>query len=153
MFVFTLKWNRKIALIIVIAAALILCALILAIGAGGKSAGVSGAPLLKTNTERVKFLENLGWEVDPTPIAEKKVVIPKEFSDVYSNYNRLQLDQGYDLSRFKGMEATIYTYNVTNYSGYTGSVVADLYVIGNRVVGGDIHSLALDGFMHGLKRT
>ncbi len=152
MFVFTLKWNRKIALLIVIAAAVLLCALILAIGAGSGSVGRSDSPVVKTNEDRVKFLESLGWEVDPMPVSEKIVVIPKEFSDVYNNYNRLQLDQGYDLSQYRGMEATIYTYTVTNYTGYSGNVVADLYVLNNEVIGGDIHSLAIDGFMHGLCR-
>ena len=149
MFVFTIKWNKKVALLIIIAAAVLLCAVILSIGNGGKhSAGVSTT--VKTNEDRLKFLESLGWELDAAPIGEKTVIIPKEFSDVYETYNQLQLDQGYDLSEYRGLEAIIYTYNVTNYTGYDGNVVADLYVMNYEVIGGDIHSLAIDGFMHGL---
>ncbi|MEA4894882.1 MAG: DUF4830 domain-containing protein [Oscillospiraceae bacterium] len=147
MFVLTLKWNKKTALLIVVAAAILLCAVILSVGAGGSSAGTQK---VKTNEDRIKFLENLGWEVDETPVGEKKVVIPREFSDIYNTYNQMQLDQGYDLTKYRGLEAVIYTYTVTNYTGYSGNVVADLYILNNEVIGGDIHSLAIDGFMHGL---
>ncbi|MEM5767523.1 MAG: DUF4830 domain-containing protein [Bacillota bacterium] len=160
MFVMTMKWNKKTALWIVIAAAVLLCGLVLAIaGGGGKDGGKGGgkgdipSQSFKTNEDRVSFLESLGWEVEPTPLAEKKVVIPKEFSEVYTAYNKLQLEQGFDLSKYKGMEATLYTYAITNYTGYKGSVVADLYILGDRLIGGDIHALALDGFMHGLSRN
>lgn len=150
MFVLTFKWNKKIALAVIIAVAVLLCAIIFAIASGDSGASSSSTSRVKTNEDRIMFLENLGWEVDETPISEKTVVIPKEFSEVYETYNQLQLDQGYDLSEYCGLEATIYTYTVTNYTGYTGNVVADLYVMNYEVIGGDIHSLAIDGFMHGL---
>ena len=149
MFVLTFKWNKKIALLVIAAAVVLLGAIILALGHGDSS---GASVTVKTNEDRVKFLQSLGWELEPSPISETYVVIPKEFSEIYETYNRLQLEQGYDLSRYCGLEATIYTYSVTNYSGYVGKVVADLYVLNYEVVGGDVHSLALDGFMHGLCR-
>ena len=152
MFVLTFKWNKKIALLIVIAIAVLLCAIILSLGAGGSTASGVSSQKARTNEDRVKFLEDLGWKVDPTPVNEKTVVIPKKFSDVYEIYNQLQLDQGYDLTQYRGLEATIYTYTITNYNGYKGTVVADLYVLNDEIIGGDVHSLALDGFMHGLSR-
>ncbi len=153
MFVLTFKWNKKTALLVIIAAALVLCAIILAIAGGDQAAGTPVTPKVKTNEDRVMFLKDLGWEVDETPISKKTVVIPKEFSEIYETYNKLQLDQGYDLSEYRGLEAIIYTYTVTNYTGYTGNVVADLYVMNYEVIGGDIHSLAIDGFMHGLGKN
>lgn len=153
MVVYTLKWNKKTALLVILSVAAILCALILGIRGSGGSPSQADDMSVKTNTDRIKFLQNLGWETEETPIEEKIVVIPKAFSAVYERYNQLQLSQGYDLSDYRGMEVTIYTYKVTNYANYNGNVVAELYVAGNRVVGGDIHSLSLDGFMHGLKRS
>ncbi len=159
MFVMTMKWNKKTALWIVIVAAVLLFALVIAIAGGGdeggKGSGKGSTPSqsFKTNEDRVMFLESLGWEVEATPLAEKKVIIPKEFSEVYTAYNKLQLEQGFDLSKYKGMEAALYTYAITNYTGYKGSVVADLYILSDRLIGGDIHALALDGFMHGLSRN
>lgn len=141
------KWSRKKVLFILIGTALLLCALILAIANGGGRGTVA-----KTNAERVSFLESLGWEVDPEPVAVSEVVIPMEFSDVYQKFNELQIEQGYDLAEHLGEKATIYAYRVRNYEGYDGSVVAELYVAGQRIIGGDIHSLALGGFMHGLTR-
>ena len=139
------KWSRKAVLCFLLGMALVLCALILAIG-GGDGARV------KTNEDRVKFLENLGWEIDPEPVAVTEVLIPKDFSDVYQKFNELQLEQGYDLSAYQGKKATIYAYRIRNYAGFDGTVVAELYVANDHIIGGDIHSLALDGFMHGLKR-
>lgn len=147
MFVYTIKWNKKTALIIILIAALIICALILAISAGGKSGPSS---TVRNNGERVEFLQSLGWEVAEDPVQERVIIIPQDFSEIYSAYNDLQIAQGYDLSQFCGLEATVYTYTLLNYSGYTGNVVVDLYVLNFEVIGGDVHSLELDGFMHGL---
>lgn len=149
MFVFTIKWNKKLALLIIVAAAVLLCAVILSIG-NGESHGKGVSATVKTNEDRVKFLGDLGWEVDSNPIEEKSVTIPKQFSDVYETYNKLQLEQGFDLSQYGGLNATIYTYTVKNYNGYLGNVVADLYVMNYQVIGGDVHSIAINGFMHGL---
>lgn len=142
-----INWNRKKVLLILIGSALILCALILAIADGG-----GRGPSVKTNEERVKFLSDLGWQVDPEPMEVSEVVIPLEFSDVYQKFNELQTEQGYDLAEHQGEKATIYAYRVRNYSNYSGPVVAELYIANDRVIGGDIHSLSLNGFMHGLKR-
>lgn len=40
---------------------------------------------------------------------------------------------------------------MTNYEGSTDTVLAQLFVYRNRVIGGDIHATAMDGFMHGLR--
>ena len=40
---------------------------------------------------------------------------------------------------------------MTNYEGATGTVLAQLFVYRNRVIGGDIHATAMGGFMHGLR--
>ena len=138
-------WNKKRALIVLVGAALVLCALIRAVADGS-------GPRVKTNGDRVKFLADLGWQVDEQPLSVSEVVIPMEFSDVYRKFNELQTEQGYDLADHQGERTVIYAYRVRNYAGYDGPVIAELYVAGGRVIGGDIHSLALDGFMHSLKR-
>ena len=104
-----------------------------------------------TNAARIEYLKDLGYEVDPEPISEKAVVIPKEFNEIFNEYNLLQRKQGFDLSQFKGLEVLLYTYKVTNYPNTSDEVYAELYVRNGHVIGGDIHSTAMDGFMHGLK--
>ncbi len=68
-----------------------------------------------------------------------------------AEYNALQLQQGFDLRRYGGLICSMYTYRVLNYPSGDENVLAALFVYRNRVIGGDIHSTALDGFMHGLK--
>jgi len=82
--------------------------------------------------------------------SEGEVRIPQHFGEVYTAYNELQRQQGYDLSRLRGQTVTHYTYRIANHpQGKEQTVVANLLVADGRIVGGDISSLALDGFMHG----
>lgn len=69
------------------------------------------------------------------------------------NYNEIQTDQGYDLEPYKGQNVTLYTYEITNYEGYTEGIVADLLVCNGKVIGGDICNTSADnGFMTGLEK-
>lgn len=98
---------------------------------------------------RLGFLAGFGHYCDGETERSKSVVIPQEFGDVYEQYNALQKLQGYDLARYKGQAATLYTYAVTNYPGGE-EVYAHLLVLNDAVIGGDIASARLDGFMEGL---
>ncbi len=109
-------------------------------------------PDASTREGRRAFLAALGWEIDPGGEERKEVLIPDCSTGVMAAYNALQLRQGYDLSRWEGQRVAQFSYRVTNYPGYDGAVYAVLYVSGRRVIGGDVHSAALNGFMHGLGR-
>ena len=104
-----------------------------------------------TTDGRIAYLQALGWEADPATETAQEIVIPRVFSGVFSDYNALQKQQGFDLSTYAGETCTAYTYRVTNYEGSTDTVLAQLFVYRNRVIGGDIHATAMDGFMHGLR--
>jgi hypothetical protein len=156
MFIFTTKFNRKKALLAVVVLAVILIAIILIAGsadrAGSKSKETAAlSAVVKNNDQRVKYLNSLGWEVEKKALEEQKVVIPRDFSDVYKKYNEIQLAQGFDLSKYGGVEATRYTYKVLNYPDCDSNVVADIIIYRNHVIAGDIQSNAMDGFMVGLK--
>lgn len=127
-----------------------LLAILLICGALRGSRSVA-AELVTTSGERVEFLRECGWEVDPASEAEQTVHIPERFSAVYESYNDLQKQQGYDLEPLGGTDCTLYTYTVTNWPDDGQLVVADLYVRNDRVIGGDVHSTNLDGFMIGIK--
>ena len=81
----------------------------------------------------------------------REVVIPQVFDDVYENYNAMQLRCGFDLSEYKGRQVELYTYSLSEYPGFDGEVMCDLLVLGGKVIGGNIYTAALDGFMHGLR--
>lgn len=104
-----------------------------------------------TNAARVSFLTGLGWQVDEEAVEVREVVIPLEFDQVYQNYNLIQLDQGFDLTQYAGRRMTRYTYEILNYPTGEENIRANLLVYKDRLVGGDVCSLRLDGFMHGLR--
>lgn len=101
---------------------------------------------------RIQFLSRLGWEAAADSETHQTLILPAELSEVLEAYNRMQLKQGYDLKRHLGERCEVYTYRVTNYPDCGQTVLATLYIHGRRVIAGDIHSTALDGFMHGIKR-
>ena len=106
----------------------------------------------KTNSDRLIFIKKAGYTVLSNEPISKAVVIPDVFYDVYENYNALQQSAGYDLSLYKGCEVTIYTYSVNAPEGYSGECVVNLIVYKDRVIGGDVSSTALGGFMLPLKK-
>lgn len=107
----------------------------------------------RSEEARKQYISGLGWEVDPTPVSIKEVTIPQEFNDVYCNYNSLQKNQGYNLEKYKGKKVTGISYKVLNYPDQQAEVRLNLLVYKGKIIGGDVHSLQLDGFMQGLKKT
>lgn len=131
-------------------AAFILLALLLIIGSTAGGAAVLAAQVVSTPEERAEFLQERGWEVDIQSEQTQTIHIPETFSEIYESYNDLQLQQGYDLKPYAGLDCTLYTYAVTNYPDKDQTVLVNLYVYKNRVIGGDVHSTNLNGFMIGL---
>ena len=152
MFIFTAKISKKKAVIFLILLAAVLCAIICTVGHMDRQKASRPAVSLvaKSEDDRLAFLKEYGWEVKGQPeILE--ILIPKDFSEVYRQYNSLQLSQGFDLSDYAGLEATKYTYEISNDKTFSGTVLCDMIVYKDCIIGGDIHATALDGFMHGFK--
>lgn len=104
-----------------------------------------------TNAERIYFIKSIGHEVLSNEPETKAVVIPEAFSDVYNNYNDIQRLSGYDLADYKGCEVVVYTYSIKTPAGYDGDCVLNMIVYNGRVIGGDVSSAALGGFMLPIK--
>ncbi|MFI3226438.1 MAG: DUF4830 domain-containing protein [Clostridia bacterium] len=104
---------------------------------------------IKTNEDRRIFLSERGYEVSVNELSVKKVQIPTEFDDVYSNYNAIQLNQGFDLTKFQGKTVEMYTYQVYNYDDSDEEVYANILVYNEKIIGGDLQSASLDGFISG----
>ena len=134
----------KVILFGTIAAAVILLAGVL----GRRSA--DSAIRARTNEERIAYLQSLGWEVEPTPILEQEITLPKEFPEVLTQYNELQRQQGFDLAEYAGKKLTLYTYRITNHPD-AEEADASLYVYHTELVGGDVHSTSFTGFMTALR--
>ena len=103
--------------------------------------------------ERLEFLTSLGWEADAEPVEVAEIIIPAEFDEVYTEYNELQKEQGFDLEVYCGLRVKRWTYRITNLEGYpetSDCIRANLLVYDGIIIGGDICSVELDGFMKGL---
>lgn len=150
MFVKTVKLKKPAAfaavLILAVAAviAVVLCAV--------KSAGGAKSYKVKTEQQRQALIAELGWEVSEKPSEHKTTVIPKEFDEVYSAYNELQREQGFDLSDYKGKKVEIFSYPVYNYKGHESCMTLTLMGYEGKLIGGDICCTELDGFMQGIMK-
>jgi hypothetical protein len=151
MFIFTAKFNRRIAVAVVIGLAVVLGIIIILAGHKDSKSAATVSRLVKTNEERVNYLTSFGWEVSKKPLEEQDVVIPRNFSGVYADYVKLQDSQGFSLSDYAGMEAKRYTYDILNYPSGERGVVADIIIYRNTVIAADVQSTSLNGFMHRLE--
>lgn len=102
-----------------------------------------------TNQDRINYLSDFGWQVSETPISIQELVIPEDVGEINAEYTSLQSDQGFDLKKYAGKSVERYTYEVLNYP--TGEVAqANLLIYNSIVIGGEVLSPELDGFLHGL---
>ncbi|WP_444642454.1 DUF4830 domain-containing protein [Caproiciproducens sp. R1] len=153
MFIFSIKAGRKKILIGLAAVLLVVTAAIVVtkLFHSGPVASADGKKYTLTagsNDQRVSFLKQFGWQVNTEPIEVKDVMIPAQFDDVYLQYNNIQKEQGLDLTPYAGKTCKQWIYAVTNYP-QTTDVRATLLVYDNRVIGGDLSTVQLDGFMAG----
>ena len=105
-----------------------------------------------THQERAAFFSNFGWEISDEPTEIKETVIPEEFDATYEQYNTLQKEQNLDLEKYKGMRVKSWSYDILNYPGYEdteGIIKGNLLTYEGKIIGGDICSVELGGFMHG----
>ena len=143
--VVSLKANRKRIVAFLLLAVIVVGACLLLQGREEEEAPpVSGG----TNEERVAFLESFGWQVQTEPVETREVIIPAEFNDVYTAYNVMQQAQGFDLKPYAGEICTQYLYKIENHPN-DPEVYATLLVYGDQIIGGDVASTQVDGFMHG----
>ncbi|MGN1081279.1 MAG: DUF4830 domain-containing protein, partial [Acutalibacteraceae bacterium] len=79
----------------------------------------------ETAEQRMEFLRSYGWEVGEETESEQ-VVIPTVWNDVYEQYNAILLTEGFDLTDYKGVVATRYTYEILNYPDNISGVYANI---------------------------
>ena len=108
---------------------------------------------LTTQEARLNCLTSYGWTCDPGSEARRTALIPDPLDAVYQKYNRLQTPCGFNLERYRGKLVECYTYQIMNFPYETHQpVFANLLIYEGSLIGGDIMSTALDGFMLPLDR-
>ena len=98
-------------------------------------------------------LERLGWQVDPASEELRVVRLPAQFDALLEDYNALQLAQGWDLGAAAGKSCLCCSYDLVGFPDWDGRVIATLYLYRGRVIGGDLHTAAVGGFMRPLRPT
>ncbi len=107
---------------------------------------------VRSNEDRIAYLNSLGWEVLENPAMVEELMIPEEFDESYTDYLALQTQQGFDLSKYTGKRIKRYLYDITNYSGSDVGVQAALLIYKGKVIGGQLQ--AVDGsFVLPLSKT
>ena len=153
MFIITAR-VRKGPILAVAAAAAVVCGVLLAAaGLGGRGTAVSGvvSPTgVKTNEDRIAYLESYGWQVAQEPSSVEELLIPDTFDESYTQYVEVQSSQGLDLTDYCGKRVKRYTYEISNYPTGESGIQAGLLIYKNTVIGGDVLSPQLGGFIHGL---
>ena len=105
----------------------------------------NNAPKGSDTLDRLAYLIKLGYSIDDGSEIETEIKIPEDFGEIYKKYNDTQLKAGFDLTDYSGQKATMYTYSVSNYKDLKG-VYANLIVVNDKIVGGDISSIENGGF-------
>lgn len=125
----------------IILATLIIGLIILGQLVTAKSSKINGS----TNALRMQYIKSLKLEPDDSDVTSKDIIIPEAFSKVYKEYNSLQKKAGFDLSRYKGENATVYTYNLSGSDKQVHLIVSD-----GEIIGGDIADINFNGKMESL---
>ena len=135
--------------IIVLAVAILLSVILL----GEEStvyASASGIEIdyggMKTNEDRIKFINGFGLKVKEEPLTEESFPMPEDFDRIINGYNEIQKAQGLDISKYKNKRVTHYSYLVENYD-YLGEVRVNLLIYKNRIIAADLSSMAEGGFV------
>ncbi len=108
---------------------------------------------LRSTEGRCAYLASLGWRADPASEELRETALPARFDALLEDYNALQLAQGWDLRAAAGKSCLCCSYDLVGFPGWDGRVIATLYVFRGRVIGGDLHTAAADGFMRPLRQS
>lgn len=146
MMIYTAKVQWKnVSAFLTLAAAFALC-----LWGGQMETGTAVSSLsAQPQSALVDFLTGLGWEVSGTPTTDQ-VVLPDTFGDAYQDFLALQETGGFDLTAYAGQTVTRYTFTISNYPTGEENILADLLVLDGAIIGGELRSPELDGFMTGL---
>lgn len=114
---------------------------------GASRTGAAGVPV-KGNADVENYIASFGIIISGAA-REDTVTVPMQFGDIYKEYNELQRSQGFDLSGYKGKVLSRLTYPVKSENG--DNVFAEVLLCDGIIVGADVYSTSVTGFMKALK--
>ena len=122
------------------------CAFALCLLAGQKESQQTSATLPSEEELTAGFLQSLGWELEGQRSTDR-IELPEVFGEEYADFLALQEEGGFSLAEQAGKTVTRYSYLLKNYPTGEEGIWADLLVLDGAIVGGEVRSADLDGFM------
>ena len=157
MFVYSVKTSKSKIAVMIAAIIAIGLAVFAVMDKADFPAATDSALNLKAESseQRAAFLSQFGWKFSQDPVEVTEVIIPSDFSLGYTEYAEMNKASGFDLEPYKGMRAKRWTYDILNYPGYEnkpGYIQVNILVYNGIVIGGDICSADVNGFIHGFEK-
>ncbi len=87
-----------------------------------------------THQKRMEFLSLVGVNVNETAVSVKETRIPQKIEGNVLEYNKIQQKAGFDLSKFCGKTATVYSYALSE----NPQRVVNIIVTNGKIIAGDI---------------
>ncbi len=92
------------------------------------------------------YTESFGWQISEESLTFSQITIPYRFNDVYTQYNKVQKKQGFDLAKYKGKTVTLITATVTNFTDGE-PVYIELITDKTLLIGANLKSYGNNGFI------
>lgn len=106
---------------------------------------------IKNEKEARSYVEELGWVVEETPLGVQTLLVPEVLDESYEGYIQLQVSQGFTtLEEVTGEQVTQYRFRVLNHPTGEEGVQVNILCYENTVIGGEVLSPQVGGFLHGL---
>ena len=147
MFALNLKLSNR-RLVIVLFAVILISVVLVATRAKSLLYDNDNSTFCNDQAEILEYINSFGLVIGD--VSSSSIKVPEVFSDVYNNYNELQKQQGFDLTDYKGKVLTRYVGEVKNYND-SDNVFVEVLTFDGIVVGADIFSTSVDGFIEPLK--
>lgn len=110
---------------------------------------VSAEINIKNEEQVLEFLSSFGWQAELSSCEKSEQTLGEKDDTVFKKYNDLQKSQGFNLEKYAGKTVERYTFCIKNYPDISDGVFANVLVFDGKIIGGDICTAALDGFMQG----
>ena len=149
LYVIHMRFTRRKILLAAAALGLVTCMALLLAGCV-RSAAPCEAVTLATNEQRVAYLESLGWQVLPEPVATMDLPLPEDLKAQWGDYLKLPTQQGMPMAACAGLVVRRFAYTGAGGPGGPGGGRGGRGACGDRLVGGDIIATGENGFLTGL---
>ena len=88
------------------------------------------------NEQRREYLASKGVQTAAEPSMVEEVFLPEEMDSVLSEYNKIQLSSGFDITPYLGKTVKKYVYPVTDQK----ETYASLYIYNEKIIAADVAS-------------